>query len=70
MLPLSSWVAASRRAGGHHTLGSADGPSPRETLEKCGSGFRAERKSKLFCDAVISYSQLDIFVLVLYRIRS
>lgn len=69
MLPLSSWVAF-RRVAEHHTLGSADGPSSWETLEKCGSGFGAERENKLFCNAVIRYSQMDIFVLVLYRVRS
>lgn len=29
-----------------------------------------QREKASFCNAVINYSQLDIFILVLYRVRS
>ena len=45
IFPLSSWVAASGRAGGQHTVWGADGPLSRETPGKCGSGFGTERES-------------------------
>lgn len=57
ILLLSLWFAASRRAGGQHTLGSADGPLSRETPGKYGSDFETERKSKIFLEC---YHQLII----------
>lgn len=57
----SRWAADTARCGRSILKGNTG---------KCGSGFGVERESKLFCDVIISYSQLALSVLFLYRTGS